>query len=199
MKMFQFLCKYQIFWICVVPLILFLAEVNIYPWFSVQVDEDDFYDGPDESEYDSDDSNGNFRFSSFSFLNSKCLHFFFFLLILLWWFSAENNPLHDYPDEISEEEVESSEASENESEESESENNRSLKSEDLDQHGLLDDAELSENESEKESEIENNRSLKPEDLDQHDSEIDDHFNYGGDDFDYTDDDDDDGHDDEGWR
>ncbi|XP_059431161.1 RNA-directed DNA methylation 4 isoform X1 [Corylus avellana] len=135
----------------------------------VQVDEDDFYDGPDESEYDSDDSN------------------------------AENNPRHDYPDEISEEEVESSEASENESEESESENNRSLKSEDLDQHGLLDDAELSENESEKESEIENNRSLKPEDLDQHDSEIDDHFNYGGDDFDYTDDDDDDGHDDEGWR
>jgi len=137
----------------------------------VQVDEDDFYDGPDESEYDSDDSN------------------------------AENNPRHDYPDEISgdEEEVES-EASENESEESESESNRSLKSEDLDQNGMLDDAELSENESEKESEIENNRSLKPEDLNRHDSETDDHFNYGGDDFDYTDDDDDnDGHDDEEWR
>jgi hypothetical protein len=59
MKMFQFLCKYQIFWTCLVPPILFLAEVNIYPLFSVQVDEDDFYDGPDESEYDSDDSNGN--------------------------------------------------------------------------------------------------------------------------------------------
>ncbi|XP_062173081.1 RNA-directed DNA methylation 4 isoform X2 [Alnus glutinosa] len=148
----------------------------------VQVDEDDFYDGPDESEYDTDDSN------------------------------AEDNPLNDYPDEISEDEEEVvSEASENESEEkeSESESNMSLKSEDLDQHGLLDDAELSGNESEKESESENNRSLKPEDLDQHDvlddaelshdTEIDDHYNYRGDDFDYPYDDDDGGHDDEEWR
>ncbi|XP_020240054.1 RNA-directed DNA methylation 4 isoform X1 [Cajanus cajan] len=54
----------------------------------VQVDEEeDYYDGPDDSEYESDDSN------------------------------AENNPLNDYPDEISEE----VEDSENEDSESESE------------------------------------------------------------------------------
>lgn len=103
----------------------------------VQVDEDDFYDGPSESEYDTDDSN------------------------------AEDNPLNDYPEEISEEEEEvESEASENESEEkeSESENKRSSKSEDSDQHGLSCD-----------------------------DESDDGFNYGGDDFDFSDDD---GHDDE---
>jgi hypothetical protein len=144
-----------------------------------------------------------------SFLNSKCLYFFLniFFPYSLWWFSAEDNPLNDYPDEISEDEEEVvSEASENESEEkeSESESNMSLKSEDLDQHGLLDDAELSGNESEKESESENNRSLKPEDLDQHDvlddaelshdTEIDDHYNYRGDDFDYPY-----GDDDEEWR
>lgn len=80
------------------------------PFPLVQVDEEDFYDGPDDSEYESDDSN------------------------------AENNPLNDYPDEISEEEVES-EASENESEE-ESGSDRSSESEDVDYHGLSDDANL---------------------------------------------------------
>ncbi|XP_028785829.1 RNA-directed DNA methylation 4 [Neltuma alba] len=58
----------------------------------VQVDEEDYYDGPEESDYESDDSN------------------------------AENNPLNDYPDEISEEEDEGNEASNNDSDERESNN-----------------------------------------------------------------------------
>ncbi|KAK7858084.1 rna-directed dna methylation 4 [Quercus suber] len=66
-------------------------EEASYPFPIVQVDEEDYDDGPDESEYETDDSN------------------------------AENNPLNDYPDEISEEEEEEkSEASEHESEELES-------------------------------------------------------------------------------
>ncbi|XP_044509932.1 RNA-directed DNA methylation 4 isoform X2 [Mangifera indica] len=52
----------------------------------VQVDEDDFYDGPDVSEYDSEDSN------------------------------AEDNPRNEYPDEISEEEEEEGEEEEEEDE-----------------------------------------------------------------------------------
>uniref|UniRef100_A0A7N2KNY3 Transcription factor Iwr1 domain-containing protein n=1 Tax=Quercus lobata TaxID=97700 RepID=A0A7N2KNY3_QUELO len=90
-------------------------EEASYPFPIVQVDEEDYYDGPDESEYETDDSN------------------------------AENNPLNDYPDEISEEEEEEkSEASENESEELESESgsDKSLESEDLDNHGLSNDADL---------------------------------------------------------
>ncbi|KAL2320155.1 hypothetical protein Fmac_029124 [Flemingia macrophylla] len=64
----------------------FDASSSSYPL--VQVDEEeDYYDGPDDSEYESDDSN------------------------------AENNPLNDYPDEISEE----VEDSENEDSESDSE------------------------------------------------------------------------------
>ncbi|KAG6631104.1 RNA-directed DNA methylation 4 [Carya illinoinensis] len=87
------------------------------PFPLVQVDEEDFYDGPDESDYETDDSN------------------------------AEDNPLNDYPDEISEEEKEveaESEASENESEECESESgsNNSLESDELDHRGISDDAEL---------------------------------------------------------
>ncbi|KAJ0046375.1 hypothetical protein Pint_05119 [Pistacia integerrima] len=50
----------------------------------VQVDEEDFYDGPDVSEYDSEDSN------------------------------AEDNPRNEYPDEISEEEDEEEEDEEEE-------------------------------------------------------------------------------------
>uniref|UniRef100_A0A7N2KNL6 RNA-directed DNA methylation 4 n=1 Tax=Quercus lobata TaxID=97700 RepID=A0A7N2KNL6_QUELO len=90
-------------------------EEASYPFPIVQVDEEDYYDGPDESEYETDDSN------------------------------AENNPLNDYPDEISEEEEEEkSEASENESGELESESgsDKSLESEDLDNHGLSNDADL---------------------------------------------------------
>lgn len=86
------------------------------PFPLVQVDEEDFYDGPDGSDYETDDSN------------------------------AEDNPLNDYPDEISaEEEVEAeSEASENESEECESESGSttSLESDELDHRGISDDAEL---------------------------------------------------------
>ncbi|KAK7395783.1 hypothetical protein VNO78_16353 [Psophocarpus tetragonolobus] len=62
-------------------------KVDDSPYPLVQVEEEDYYDGPDDSDYESDDSN------------------------------AENNPLNDYPDEISEEdeEVEDSETgSENE-------------------------------------------------------------------------------------
>ncbi|KAI9101592.1 hypothetical protein K1719_023836 [Acacia pycnantha] len=64
---------------------------NSYPL--VQVDEDDdYYDGPQESDYESDDSN------------------------------AENNPLNDYPDEISEGEVEDNEDSDDDSDEREGRN-----------------------------------------------------------------------------
>ncbi|KAK2652865.1 hypothetical protein Ddye_012721 [Dipteronia dyeriana] len=49
------------------------------PFLRVQVDAEDYYDGPDESEYDSEDSN------------------------------AENNPLNDYPDEMSGEDEEEEE------------------------------------------------------------------------------------------
>ncbi|KAK7319905.1 hypothetical protein RJT34_04633 [Clitoria ternatea] len=63
----------------------------------VQVDEEDYYDGPDDSDYETDDSN------------------------------VENNPLNEYPDEISEEdeEVERSESGseEGEHDSSESSNN----------------------------------------------------------------------------
>ncbi|KAJ7965695.1 RNA-directed DNA methylation 4, putative isoform 4 [Quillaja saponaria] len=48
-------------------------EGSLFPFPLVQVDDEDYYDGPDESDYESDDSN------------------------------AENNPLNDYPDELSEE------------------------------------------------------------------------------------------------
>ncbi|CAM8879193.1 unnamed protein product [Rhodiola kirilowii] len=82
----------------------------IHPFPLVQVDEDDaFYDGPDESEYDSEDSN------------------------------AEDNPLNDYPDEEPfEEETEvdglsESVESDNESDEDDSDKSStgSLKPEDL--------------------------------------------------------------------
>ncbi|KAH7542794.1 hypothetical protein FEM48_Zijuj02G0112700 [Ziziphus jujuba var. spinosa] len=92
-----------------------------HPFPLVQVDEDDFYNGPAESEYESDDSN------------------------------AENNPLNDYPDEISEEEEEEeedededadeeSEASENELEENG--RNRSSESIDIEDRRLSLDAQL---------------------------------------------------------
>ncbi|KAF3454833.1 hypothetical protein FNV43_RR05281 [Rhamnella rubrinervis] len=60
-----------------------------HPFPLVQVDEDeDFYDGPDDTEYETDDSN------------------------------AENNPMNDYPDETSEEEEDAeSKSSENDSKE----------------------------------------------------------------------------------
>ncbi|EXC11334.1 hypothetical protein L484_006899 [Morus notabilis] len=57
------------------------------PFPLVQVDEEEFCDGPGDSDYESDDSN------------------------------AENNPLNDYPDETSEDEELESETSDNESEE----------------------------------------------------------------------------------
>lgn len=73
-------------------------EDTSHPFPLVQVEEDDdFYDGPDESEYDSEDSND------------------------------ENNPLNDYPDEeeeMSEDETENSEDS-GEEDESEKESDES--------------------------------------------------------------------------
>ncbi|XP_024981691.1 RNA-directed DNA methylation 4 [Cynara cardunculus var. scolymus] len=66
------------------------------PFPLVQVeDNDDFYDGPDNSDYETDDSN------------------------------AEDNPLNDYPDEEEEEEEDDSESSNENSEEVESESSRS--------------------------------------------------------------------------
>lgn len=69
----------------------------------VQVDEDDFFDGPDESDIESDDSN------------------------------AENNPLNDYPEEESEEEKKSEDSdgqSEEDEEEEEEEEESDTESED---------------------------------------------------------------------
>ncbi|ONH99715.1 hypothetical protein PRUPE_6G045300 [Prunus persica] len=74
----------------------------------VQVDDEDLYDGPDESEYDTDDSN------------------------------AENNPLNDYPEEISEEESES-DTSDNESEENESSSEKSSEPKGLEDNDFLED------------------------------------------------------------
>ncbi|KAM1099299.1 hypothetical protein TB2_005795 [Malus domestica] len=86
-------------------------EETSNPFPLVQVDDEDFYDGPDESEYESDDSN------------------------------AENNPLNDYPDEISEEEEEESakENSDDESEENESSSDKSSEPEDLDENDFFED------------------------------------------------------------
>ncbi|MED6185459.1 hypothetical protein PIB30_057259 [Stylosanthes scabra] len=68
-------------------------DSSSYSYPLVQVnDDEDYYDGPDYSDYESDDSN------------------------------AEGNPLNDYPEEISEEEDEEVEDSERESEECEPEN-----------------------------------------------------------------------------
>ncbi|XP_050141394.1 RNA-directed DNA methylation 4-like isoform X1 [Malus sylvestris] len=87
------------------------VELSSNPFPLVQVDDEDFYDGPDESEYESDDSN------------------------------AENNPLNDYPDEISEEEKEESENedSDDESEEKESSSDKSSEPEDLEENDFFED------------------------------------------------------------
>lgn len=53
----------------------------MYLWFRVQVEDEDFYDGPDdESEYDSDDSNGTTNSVILSSLRFKIL--FFYLLFV---------------------------------------------------------------------------------------------------------------------
>ncbi|KAI4350642.1 hypothetical protein L6164_005078 [Bauhinia variegata] len=87
------------------------VEDSSYSYPLVQVDDEDFCDGPDESDYETDDSN------------------------------AENNPLNDYPDEISsneEENEEGSEVSESESEEDEYENASNVSSGDKDlYHGAF--------------------------------------------------------------
>ncbi|XP_027347338.1 RNA-directed DNA methylation 4 [Abrus precatorius] len=75
----------------------------------VQVDEEDYYDGPDDSDYETDDSND------------------------------ENNPLNDYPDEISEEDegVKESECESEESEHDTASSKSS--DEDLEHHDLSKD------------------------------------------------------------
>ncbi|KAM5548578.1 RNA-directed DNA methylation 4 [Rosa sericea] len=85
-------------------------EDSSHPFPLVQVDDEDFYDVPDESEHDSEDSND------------------------------ENNPNFDYPDEESEDEEEESdsEASDNESKD-ESASDRSLESKDLEEHVISGD------------------------------------------------------------
>lgn len=82
-----------------------------HPFPLVQVDDEDFYDGPDESEYETDDSN------------------------------AENNPNFDYPDEESEDEEKESgsEASGNESEQDECASDRSSEPKNLEQYGFSED------------------------------------------------------------
>ncbi|XP_004514009.1 RNA-directed DNA methylation 4 isoform X1 [Cicer arietinum] len=61
---------------------MIVEEESTYSYPLVQVDEEDFYDGPDNSDYETDDSN------------------------------AEDNPANDYPDEISEEDEDSESESE---------------------------------------------------------------------------------------
>ncbi|XP_061365650.1 RNA-directed DNA methylation 4 [Gastrolobium bilobum] len=83
------------------------VDDSSYSYPLVQVDDSDYYDGPDDSDYESDDSN------------------------------AENNPLNDYPDEISQEEDEEVEASECGSEEREHSNASNESSdEDVEHHGF---------------------------------------------------------------
>ncbi|XP_028805408.1 RNA-directed DNA methylation 4 [Neltuma alba] len=90
------------------------VEDTSYSYPLVQVDEDDYYDGPEESDYESDDSN------------------------------AENNPLNDYPDEISEEEEEDeeNEASDNDSDERESKNASDESSEEDFRHVFSEDVDV---------------------------------------------------------
>ncbi|CAB4282087.1 unnamed protein product [Prunus armeniaca] len=90
------------------------TEDSSKPFPLVQVDDEDLYDGPDESEYDTDDSN------------------------------AENNPLNDYPEEISEEESES-DTSDDESEENESSSEKSSEPKGLEDNDLLEDDMYAEN------------------------------------------------------
>lgn len=81
-------------------------SINCY-WFRVQVDDDDdYYDGPDNSDYETDDSNGYHLSLSHTHardiwkafmcpLASMHTNLYGFLLLI----SGENNPLNDYPDE----------------------------------------------------------------------------------------------------
>lgn len=75
------------------------------PFPLVQVDDEDFYDGPHESEHDSEDSN------------------------------AEDNPRNEYPDEISDEQEEEEEDQEEEVDEDGVESKASEKSEDESERG----------------------------------------------------------------
>lgn len=98
----------------------------VYLWLRIQVDEEeDYYDGPDDSDDESIDSNGiSFSYSTFPhhyplMQNCKWLKISLLLLVI-----AENNPLNEYPDEISEEDEEDSE-SESEQERGDSSNESS--------------------------------------------------------------------------
>lgn len=87
------------------------------PFPLIQVDDLDLYDGPDDSDYESDDSN------------------------------AENNPHFDYPDEASEEEELESESTNEESEEDDEDKQSSeangLEEDDLSENGVqLDEDEI---------------------------------------------------------
>ncbi|KAF4383718.1 hypothetical protein G4B88_020040 [Cannabis sativa] len=85
-----------------------MATVDaLHPFPLVQVDEEDYCDGPDASEYGSDDSNGSYD-NSFSF-SILCIQNVVFTNSLFLWFADENNPLNDYPDEISDGEDEDEE------------------------------------------------------------------------------------------
>jgi hypothetical protein len=48
----------------------FLLDIVVYCRLRIQVEDEDFYDGPDDSDYDTDDSNGIslFHLSSLPFL-----------------------------------------------------------------------------------------------------------------------------------
>lgn len=121
-----------------------LLSINnwvIYIWVRVQVDDDDgFYDGPDESEYGTDDSNGiNHINSNLSLLKISDCPFW------VSFFSAEDNPCNDYPDEETseeEDELESEDTSGDEAEElkTESSSDGSPESKELLHHEHLDDA-----------------------------------------------------------
>ncbi|KAL5582909.1 hypothetical protein UlMin_015351 [Ulmus minor] len=82
------------------------------PFPLVQVEDEDYCDGPDESEYGSDDSN------------------------------AENNPLNDYPDEASEEEEDGEEEEEEEESEASDNNPEEESEKSSEHCGLSEDREL---------------------------------------------------------
>ncbi|PWA60690.1 RNA-directed DNA methylation 4 [Artemisia annua] len=87
-----------------------MEENSSSPFPFVQVDDDDeFYNGPDNSDYDTDDSN------------------------------AEDNPMNDYPDEEEEEEENSSESPNEDSEEEKSDTSGSetMRNQDLSEDDML--------------------------------------------------------------
>lgn len=114
---------------------LLLFDTAVYGRLRVQVDNEDYYDGPDDSEYETDDSNGLSLLSFLIFtLNSNHYWLKTYLRLSI---VAEDHPQNDYPDEISEEEDGASECDSEESEHSSASDEST--DEDLEHHGFSED------------------------------------------------------------